>query len=105
MSLNDFKTYFKQHTLLKITSLNSLVICVRLFVSVFIQNLLAETVGASGLAKVGQIRNLIGIVTSTSSLGVFNGVVKYTSELKEDKALLNKMFSVTFIFVVVGVYL
>ncbi|WP_055435201.1 O-antigen translocase [Lacinutrix algicola] len=103
MSLNDYKTYFKQHTLLKITSLNSLVICVRLFVSVFIQNLLAETVGASGLAKVGQIRNLIGIVTSTSSLGVFNGVVKYTSELKEDKTLLNKMFSTTFIFIVVGV--
>lgn len=103
MSLNDYKTYFKQHTLLKITSLNSLVICVKLFVSVFIQNLLAETVGASGLAKVGQIRNLIGIITSTSSLGVFNGVVKYTSELKEDKALLNKMFSTTFIFIVVGI--
>lgn len=102
MSFNKLITYFKHHTLLKITSLNSIVIGIRLIVSVFIQNLLAETIGASGLAKVGQIRNLLAILTSTASLGIFNGVVKYTSELKEDKALLKKMLSTSFLFIVVG---
>ena len=102
MNFNKLLSSFKQHTLLKITTLNSIVIGIRLIVSVFIQNLLAETIGASGLAKVGQIRNLLGILTSTASLGVFNGVVKYTSELKEDKALLNKMFSTTFLFIIIG---
>jgi len=102
MNIKSLISVFKQHTLLKITSLNSVVIVIKLFISVFIQNLLAETIGASGLAKVGQIRNLLGILNSTASLGVFNGVVKYTSELKENKLLLKKMFSTTFIFVLIG---
>ncbi|WP_290699552.1 O-antigen translocase [Lacinutrix sp.] len=105
MSIKNLIASFRKHTLLKILSLNSIVIGIRLIVSVFIQNLLAETIGASGLAKVGQIRNLLGILTSTSSLGVFNGVVKYTSELKEDETFLKKMFSTTFIFISVGVCL
>ncbi len=102
MSSKKITSFFRKHTLLKITSLNSLVIGIRLIVSVFIQNLLAETIGAAGLAKVGQIRNLLGMLTSVSSLGVFNGVVKYTSQLKEDKSQLQRMFSTAFVFIGIG---
>ncbi len=102
MSPKKIISFFRKHTLLKITSLNSLVIGIRLIISVFIQNLLAETIGAAGLAKVGQIRNLLGILSSVSALGVFNGVVKYTSELKDDTSQLQKMFSTAFVFICIG---
>lgn len=103
MFKNLFK-HFRSSILLKIVSLNSLVIGFRLLISIVIQKLLAELVGASGIAKIGQLRNLMVILTSTSSLGVFNGVVKYTSELKKEERLLAKFFSTTFIFSIVGIF-
>lgn len=102
MAFKKLLTYFKQHTLLKITSLNSIVIAIRLVISFFIQNLLAETIGAAGIAKVGQIRSVLAMLTSASSFGIFNGIVKYTAELKDEKEQLQKMFSMAFIFLLLG---
>jgi len=87
------------------TSLNAGVIGVRLFVSFFIQRLLAQLVGEVGIAKIGQLRNLIQILTSVTSGGVFNGIVKYVSEYKEDKEQLQKLFSTAFVFSVIGIVL
>jgi len=94
--------HFKNSILLKIVSLNSLVVGFRLIIAIVIQKLLAEMVGASGISKIGQLRSLMAILTSTSSLGVFNGVIKYTSELKKEEALLKKFFSTVFIFSILG---
>lgn len=84
------------------TSLNAVVIFIRLVISFFVQRLLSTTFGESGIAKIGQIRNLLQILTSTSSLGVFNGVVKYVSEHEQNKVELSKLFSTTFIFSAIG---
>ena len=67
------------------TTLNAVVISIRLVVSLFIQRLLAELVGESGIAKIGQLRNVNQLLTSVSSGGVFNGIIKYVSEYKDDK--------------------
>jgi PST family polysaccharide transporter len=84
------------------TSLNALVISIRLVVSLFIQRLLAELVGEAGVYKIGQLRSLTQLLTSFTSLGVFNGIVKYVSEHKEDKEQLQKLFSTTFVFTTIG---
>ena len=76
----DLKGIIKRNLLLKMTSLNAVVIIIRLVVSLFIQRLLAVTLGEAGIAKIGQLRNLMQILTSTASLGTFNGVVKYVSQ-------------------------
>ena len=103
MAFKKLFTYFRQHTLLKITSLNSIVIAIRLVISFFIQNLLAETIGPTGIAKVGQIRSVLAMLMSSSSSGIINGIVKYTAELKDEKEQLQKMFSTAFIFLLFGV--
>ena len=84
------------------TSLNAGVIGVRLFVSLFIQRLLAEMVGEVGIAKIGSLRNLMQLLTSITSGGIFNGIVKYVSEYKEDKRQLQKLFSTAFVFGIIG---
>ncbi len=84
------------------TSLNAGVIGVRLIVSLFIQRLLAEMVGETGIAKIGQLRNLIQMLTSLASVGIFTGVVKYISEYKNDKEQLQKLFSTAFVFTLLG---
>ena len=90
-------SFFKYNLVLKITSLNSLVVGIRLLVSLLVQNLLAQYTGQAGIAKVGQIRNLSNILSSLSSFGVFNGVVKYVSEYKDNEKGLIKLFSTVFV--------
>jgi O-antigen/teichoic acid export membrane protein len=94
--------FVRQNLLLKITSLNSGVIVVRLLVSFFIQRELADIVGKSGYAKIGSLRNLLQMLTSLTSLGVFNGIVKYVAEDKDQPDRLQQLFSTTFVFTIIG---
>lgn len=84
------------------TSLNAGVIIVRLVISLFVQRTLSVTFGEAGIAKIGQLRNLLEILTSTSSLGIFNGVVKYVSENENDTHQMRRLFSTSLLFVVIG---
>jgi PST family polysaccharide transporter len=84
------------------TSLNAAVIGIRLVVSFFIQRLLAELVGEAGISKIGQLRNLSQLLTSITSVGIFSGIVKYVAEYKEDAKQLQKLFSTTFVFAILG---
>lgn len=97
--------FIGENLLLKMTSLNAVVVGVRLIISLFIQRLLAELVGEAGIAKIGQLRNVMAMLMSISTLGVFNGIVKYVSEFREDKKELQKLFSTTFVFVLFGTFL
>ena len=88
--------------LLKMTGLNAGVIVVRLVISLFIQRLIAQMLGPAGVAAIGQLRNVMAMLMSLTTLGVFNGVVKYVAEHKEDTGELNKVFSTVFVFTLVG---
>lgn len=94
--------FIRENLLLKMTSLNATVISIRLVISLFVQRLLAEMVGEAGISKIGQLRNLIQLLTSVSSVGVFNGIVKYVSEHREDKEQLRRLFSTSFVFIVLA---
>ena len=83
--------------ILKITSLNTLVVGARLLMSLVVQNLLAQYTGQAGIAKVGQLRNISSMLMSLTSLGTFNGVVKYVSEYKSDQKNLLKLFSTLYV--------
>jgi len=69
---------------------------------VFIQRLLAIWVGEAGIAKIGQLRNLMDMLASFSTLGTFSGIIKYVSESKDDSKTLEKLFSTTFVFAVLA---
>lgn len=94
--------FFRGNLILKITSLNAVVITVRLIVSVFIQRLLAVNLGEAGIANIGQLRNLIGMVTSTSTFGTFSGIVKYVAQYRQNLKELAKLFSTTLVFLLIG---
>ncbi len=80
------------------TSLNSGVIAIRLIIGVFIQRELTSLLPSGGYAKVGSLRNLMQMLMSITSFGIFNGIVKYVAEHKEDKEQLQKLFSTAFVF-------
>ena len=94
--------FISENIVLKITSLNAVVITIRLVISGFMQWLLATMVGAAGIASVGQVRNVMAMLTSTSTLGTFNGIVKYVAEFKKDQPELSKIFSTVTVFIGIG---
>lgn len=94
--------FIRDNLLLKMTSLNAGVIVIRLFVAFFLQRELTDIVGKAGYAKIGSLRNLLQMLTSITSFGVFNGVVKYVADFKEDSEQLQKLFSTTFVFTLIG---
>jgi len=85
------------------TSLNAAVITIRLVISAVVQRLLYDYVGPVGLYKIGQLRSLSQLLMSIASLGTFSGIVKYVAEYKTDKEQLQKLFSTTFVFTIIGV--
>lgn len=95
--------FIRGNLLLKMTSLNAGAIIVRLFVSAIIQRLLTEYVGPVGQYKIGQLRSFSQLLTSITSLGTFNGVVKYIAEFKNDELKLQQVFSSVFVFLIIGV--
>lgn len=90
--------FMSRNLVLKVTSLNTVVMMVKLLVSVFIQRFLAITVGEVGIAKIGQLRNVMDMIGSISTLGTSEGIIKYVSEYKEARPVLAKLFSTTFVF-------
>jgi len=95
-------SFLQSNLILKITSVNSTVIIIRLIIALFIQRILAVTVGESGIAKIGQLRNVMAMLMSITTLGVSNGIVKYVSEHKSNEATLIKLFSSAFLLSLCG---
>jgi len=90
--------FIKDNLLLKITSLNSGAIGVRAILGVISQRIVAEKLGPAGVAFIGDLRNMIPMIQSLSTLGMFNGIVKYVAEHKENNEELLKLFSTTFVY-------
>jgi O-antigen/teichoic acid export membrane protein len=94
--------FIRSNLLLKMTSLNAGVVFIRLAFTVVIQRVISDQLGAAGHAKIGQLRDLMTMLMSLSTVGIFNGVVKYVSEYKEDGEELKKLFSTIFVFILVA---
>lgn len=90
--------FISQNILLKITSLNSVAVSIRLVLALVSQKIIAELLGPIGVKRLGDIRDIIPMIESFSSLGTFNGIVKYVAEHKENQKELQKLFSTVTVF-------
>lgn len=92
----------KNNLLLKITSVNSLAVVLKMVVTFVTQKVIAVVLGPAGVAQIGNFKNLLPMVESLSTVGIFNGVVKYVAENKETPNELQKLFSTAVVFVLFG---
>ncbi|SDB48228.1 polysaccharide transporter, PST family [Flavobacteriaceae bacterium MAR_2010_188] len=88
--------YFDKNLLLKIASLNSVAVITRVIVGFLTSKAIAYYIGPSGMAIVGNLRDFLGSTRSFGSLGFYNGIVKYTAELKKDALQLSRLLSTSF---------
>ncbi len=88
--------YFDKNLLLKIASLNSVAVMTRVVVGFLTSKAIAYYIGPSGMAIVGNLRDFLASTRSFGSLGFYNGIVKYTAELKKDALEFSKLLSTSF---------
>jgi len=84
------------NVLLKVTSMNSVGVGIQLITGLVVSKALAVFVGPQGLALIGNLRNLLSPVQQKGILEMYNGVVKYAAEFKENKEELKKLLSTSF---------
>ena len=58
----------KANFLLRVVSANSLVIAIRLTITLAIQRILAKSFEEYGIAKIGDLRNIMAMLTSFTSM-------------------------------------
>ncbi|MCP4051746.1 MAG: O-antigen translocase [Mesoflavibacter sp.] len=88
--------YINNNVLLKVASLNSVSVIVKIIAGFLTSKFMAIFIGAEGMALVGNLRNFVGSVQSISILGLYKGVVKYIAQHKRDRTELSKILSTVF---------
>ncbi|WP_053991464.1 O-antigen translocase [Mangrovimonas sp. TPBH4] len=89
-------SFFKGNHLVKIASLNSVAIIIKVLAGFITSKFIAIFVGPSGLALVGNLRDFMTSTQAFSTLGLYNGIIKYVAEFKDDVKELRKTISTTF---------
>jgi PST family polysaccharide transporter len=95
--LKAFFKDIKSNMLIKLASLNSIAIIIKVSGGFLTSKVIAVFLGAEGLALVGNLRNFLSSTQALSTLGLNNGLVKYVSEFKSNKILLGKTVSTVFL--------
>jgi len=81
-------TSLNKNLLLKVASFNSVHVILRILTGAIMSNIIANYVGAAGMGIMGNLRNFVQGVQSFAVLGLENGLIKNTAELKEQKERL-----------------
>ena len=79
-------------TLIKTSLLTAISTVIRLIAGFVSVKIVAVYIGPSGLALVGQMQSFIAMISSIASAGVGSGVVKYTSEYKDNNEVKRKVW-------------
>lgn len=86
----------------KIFSLNGISVIIRILGGLVTSKAIAAYIGAGGLAVVGNFRNFLTPVEAYSTLGMQNGIIKYTAESQKENQKLYAILSTVF-FSITGV--
>ncbi|RSK39167.1 O-antigen translocase [Mangrovimonas spongiae] len=88
--------YINNNVLFKVASLNSASVITRIVAGFLTSKAIALFVGPEGLALIGNLRDFLSSVKSFATLGLYNGVVKYIAQFKENTIELSKTISTVF---------
>ena len=91
------------NTLFRLSSLNSVSILVRVAGGLLASKMIALFIGPAGMALTGNLRNFLTLVDSVSTLGLQNGIIKYTAEHEKDRQKLNSTLATISIAVLAAI--
>lgn len=88
--------YINNNVLIKVASLNSASVLIRIISGFLTSKAIAIFIGPEGMALIGNLRNFLSASHSFAILGLYNGIVKYVSEFKNDIVKLSKTISTAY---------
>lgn len=94
--MGKFQKYINNHVLFKVAHLNTATVVTRIIAGILTSKAIAVFIGVEGMALIGNLRNFLSAVHATAVLGIYNGLVKYISEVKENAIELSKTISTAF---------
>jgi len=94
--LKQVLKYINNNVLVKVASLNSVSVIIRIIAGFLTSKFIAIFVGTEGMALIGNLRDFTKAARTFSILGLYKGVVKYVAEYKLDKNELSKLLSTTY---------
>lgn len=99
--LSLLKEFYKKNSLFKVASFNSLSVVVKLVSGFALSKSIAYFLFPQGMALTGNLRSFLISCQGFSTSGALSGVIKYTAENKNDKAVLKQIISTSFFLVLV----
>ena len=83
---------------MKSVGLNSANIGLKILSGILISKFIAIYIGPFGMALIGNLRNFLSVIKSFAILGLYRGVVRLISQVKNDTVELTKTLSTVFYF-------
>ena len=94
--MKNILTHLRQNILIKVSALNAVGVLLKLVSGFVTIKLVAILLGEIGIALLGNLKNFFTAIHGVSTLGLYQGVVKYTAENKEKPKALQQLFSTIF---------
>lgn len=94
--MKKFFNYINSEVLVKAANLNMANLSLRIVAGILISKFIAIYIGPYGMALVGNLRNFLSAIQSIAISGLYKGVVKFVSQVKEDVTELTKILSTVF---------
>ncbi len=88
--------YINNKVLIRVASLNSTSVLIRIVSGILTSKAIAVFIGPEGLSLIGNLRNILSSFQSIATAGLYNGVVKYVSEFKNNTKELSKTISTAY---------
>lgn len=89
--------------LFRISSLNSVSVVVRIAGGLLSSKIIALFIGPAGMAVTGSLRNFITSLENFSTLGLQNGIIKYTAENEKDPEKLQRTLATVCISILTAI--
>ncbi|MDA9552860.1 polysaccharide biosynthesis C-terminal domain-containing protein [Flavobacteriaceae bacterium] len=88
--------YINNKVLVRVVWLHSATVFTKIFAGFLTTKFIAIFIGAEGLALIGNLRNFLTSVQSFATLNLYNGIVKFIGEFKNDLTKLSKILSTVY---------
>ena len=88
--------YINNKVLVRVVWLHSATVFTKIFAGFLTTKFIPIFIGAEGLALIGNLRNFLTAVQSFATLNLYNGIVKFIGEFKNDLTKLSKILSTVY---------
>ncbi|WP_405575652.1 O-antigen translocase [Winogradskyella sp. Asnod2-B02-A] len=96
--MKKFFNYINNEVLIKAANLNMANLSLRIVAGILISKFIAIYIGPQGMALVGNLRNFLSVLQSIAISGLYKGVVRTVSQVKDNAIELTKTLSTVFYF-------